>query len=204
LLTKYYLGQNLLTVHASHTLDTLTYILGSEFSTLSGFTSIRSPQVQIIAGGAYSAMNADPNAKPEVLRTVTRNSPDQLLINGTLKSNVPVSAHIWVESPPTKSHFYWRISGTKGYLEFRGDYAVFLGQQGPRLFMSDDGEEPKEVQVGDEKQGNYLVPLYERFAKDEGGYPRFEDAIVRHRMVEAVWESGRRIAERVEYDTTLP
>lgn len=105
---------------------------------------------------------------------------------------------------------YWRIVGSNGYLEFRGSTTVALADHEPKLFIRKYGgvgeEEGEEREVTVQKDGNNIVGMYKGIVGAGGAkvqkYPTFADAVVRHRMIEAIKKSSQTGA-RVGYDSAV-
>lgn len=185
-------GANLFSITGGHILDSLCFLLG-EFKALNALVHNALPEVQVMdANGKLSA-------------PVPRNFADSVGIHGVLESGASVSFSLKVTPPSTPDHFIWIISGEKMSLKLEGNSAS-IQIQPPTLFKHDAPEGGKtsemygkqkpatweEVEV---KQSGFFGgtgELYEAFAKGETEVlVDFEGAVVRHKMVEAVFTSGR-------------
>jgi len=100
---------------------------------------------------------------------------------------------------PTGKHFYWEITGTKGSLVLENDVMGHIQMFQPVLKFvgaSGQGGRLKEVELEDGSAMSYNVGrAWDLFAAGDEGVVSFEDAVLRHRMIDAIYrseESGRR------------
>jgi predicted dehydrogenase len=172
-------GATMLSIPFGHAVDALTHILG-EFTEISATMATRRTRV--------TAANGSPLAMA---------TPDQIAVNGTLDNGAVASIH--VRGGRTAGlRFHWEITGSDG--EF-----VVVGKHGHlqfgliEVFRSTDGRPLEPVWVpheyeatpGDPSSLSYTVAqAYAGLVKDvnDGGHrtPTFADAVVRHRMLDAV------------------
>jgi predicted dehydrogenase len=98
-------GANLLTVAVGHSLDTLNHVLG-EFADLSAVSAIRRPLI----------------TAEQTREQITKTSPDQIAVIGTLTSGATASVH-FREAVAGGTWFLWEINGTAGTLRITADAA---------------------------------------------------------------------------------
>jgi predicted dehydrogenase len=192
-------GHAMLNIRFSHTTDGICWALG-EFSELAATMAVRMPQVKRADTGEMVPKTAD----------------DQIAVAGTLQGGAVASIHFRAGmSRGTK--LLWEINGTKGDLLMTGSfgglqYGQFKieGGQGadktlaelpvPAQYEVAHGATPKDpfytlgqaygLLLGDIRNGTSNVPT-------------FADAVVRHRMVEAV-ERAAKSGKRESYDVKAP
>jgi predicted dehydrogenase len=98
-------GANVLTVAVGHSIDTLSFVLG-EFADLSAVSDLRRPVITIEGTG----------------ERITKTSPDQIAVVGTLTSGAIASIHVR-EAVAGGTGFLWEINGTDGTLRITADAA---------------------------------------------------------------------------------
>ena len=98
-------GANVLTVAVGHSIDTLNFVLG-EFADLSAVLDLRRPVITIEGTG----------------ERITKTSPDQIAVIGTLTSGAIASVHVR-EAVAGGTGFLWEINGTDGTLRITADAA---------------------------------------------------------------------------------
>ena len=137
------------------------------------------------------------NKNGALLETVESEIPDFVIVHGTLAtSGAPLSVTFRRGPPfPGSAALNWAIQGEKGEIRVSGP--------GPSLQAWDDNCKLEvhdfatdKVEVVDWDHGEFqglpgparsVARLYDLFAKgDEGSYPTFENAVVRHRELEAL------------------
>ena len=188
-------GANVLTIAVGHSLDTLNHVLG-EFADLSAVTELRRPLITI----------------KEDREQITKTSPDQIALLGTLTSGVVASLHVR-EAVAGGVGFLWEINGTDGTLRITADSAY------PEIYP---------LTVAGARGRNDLVELaipaaliekwpaltslegapaynvgraYAEFAADivngTHAVPDFADAVRRHEVIDAI-ERSAASGERVK------
>lgn len=179
-------GATLLTVPFGHAVDALAWTLG-EFAEISATVATRQSTVHHTVTGEAMTMTA----------------PDQVAVTGTLAGGAVVNVHFRGGNTRDQK-LRWVISGTKGEL-------VFVGQHGHLQFgmvelLGAKGEDkvltPVEVPGGYELvpqgRGGPSYTVAQAYAGllrdlDDGGHrtPTFADALVRHRMLDAVQNAAK-------------
>jgi predicted dehydrogenase len=92
------LGGTMMTIPFGHTVDAVCHVLG-QFESIAGMTAIQQPVVRL--EGTDS--------------TVTKTTPDQLLVSGRLSSGAMISIH-YVGGRTAGAPLHWQIDGTQGTL----------------------------------------------------------------------------------------
>jgi predicted dehydrogenase len=134
-----------------------------------------------------------------VVDTVTKDTPDQVLIQGTLTSGAVLSFHIRGGKPfPSAPQFQWRIYGEKGEIEVTATGALLnVGYDNEKILLHDQisGEvETVEVEKDEwdelPRAARNIGRLYEAFRKGEsdGGVADFEGVVKRHALIEDLYE----------------
>ena len=185
-------GANLETIATVHSLDPLCYLLG-EFRSLTATTGIAFPTMRFVQpDGSLTAAEKS-------------NISDSVSINGVLESGASVSFTLSSTTEATPSRTEWIISGEQGSLKFQGSsqflamgthalyrYAAPEGTGGgaaPGWSGSRRGEW-EEVEVEEGTFGG-MGGVYRAFAEGDGDLMDFEQAVKRHRMVEAIFKSAK-------------
>lgn len=172
-------GANLVTIPAGHAIDALCYVLG-EFKDLQATLANNRPKLQLV----------DADGKLE--REVDKTSHDYLAVTGTLQNGGVASVVYQGGTSKTGKNFYWEINGTKGSVVLEGDVG-HVQMYHPRLqFVSnDEGAELQRVEIEPAKDFAYNVgKAYDAFVGvGDGHVTTFEDALLRHRMIDAIYRS---------------
>jgi len=188
-------GATMLAIACGHMLDAFCFTLG-EFSNLVATTAIREPTVRVGKTGD----------------TMTKTVVDQVALSGTLQDGTTASFH-YRARPSRGTNFYWEINGTEGDLvlealtgQFQYADVSLRGAQGHNSLQNiplaaEDRWVPAGVPAGPPLN---VAQAYAHLAQDlrEGSrlVPRFEDAVVRHRMLDAI-ERASASDTRQSYDT---
>ncbi|KAI4091317.1 MAG: hypothetical protein LQ344_004176 [Seirophora lacunosa] len=198
-------GASILSIPVTHTLDAVLHALASELSSLSATLTITHPTITFISPSTGAKSAPEP-----------RRSADNIAITGTLTpSGAPLSFHYLITTPATPSTFQWTICGEKASLRMEGkSFAVQMmppkllmaeapqgGQQKGIYDSREGGAEWREIEVPGSGLGVFggVAEVYEKIGKGEtDGLVGFEEAVVRHKMVEAIERSARE-GSRVEY-----
>ncbi len=180
------LGVSMLTVQFGHAVDAFCWCLG-EFRDLSATLATRFPQPVRTDNG----------------ETVTKTIDDQIAVSGVLENGAVASIH-YRSGLSRVNNFLWEINGSKGDLVITGDlgrlqYGEFRirGGQGASKELTDlpIPSSYELVAAGAPKDMPYtLAQTYARLSSDIAGktrdVPRFGDAVVRHRMIDAVEQAA--------------
>ncbi|MBM7115379.1 Gfo/Idh/MocA family protein [Archangium primigenium] len=174
-------GATLLSIPFGHTVDALCWCLG-EFQEVSATLATRRHEVRLAGTNETRPMR----------------TADQVLVCGVLAGGAVASIH-YRGGVSRGTNLLWEINGTKGDLVLTGD-AGHLQMTAPRL-SGGNGERPfgpvpipeRYVAAPGIPEGSAynVAQAYAQYAEDPGSVPSFEDAVVRHRMLEAILEAAR-------------
>jgi len=174
-------GANLVTIPAGHAMDALCYVLG-EFSSLQATLANNRPNLPLV------------DADGKKIREVKKTAHDYMAVTGLLKKGGIVSVVYQGGMSNTGKNFYWEINGTKGSLVLEGPNGhVQMFHPTLKFVSSDSGAKLESVDVPEAKDFTYNVgSAYDAFVgQGDGHVTTFEDAVVRHRMVEAIYKSDK-------------
>jgi predicted dehydrogenase len=186
--TSFANGANLMTITGGHNLDALCFMLG-EFRELNAFAVSQRDTIPLEATG----------------EPVPKDVPDQLVVSGILGSGAVVSAQ--VRGGMTRGHeFLCEIHGSEGDLILEATERASTQRQeltvrsargkGVPLADMTVPDTYRWVPAGVPKGSPYNVAqLYARFAESiRSGtpmHPSFDDAIVRHRLLDKIVAAAR-------------
>ncbi|RMJ22162.1 hypothetical protein PHISP_06969 [Aspergillus sp. HF37] len=176
-------GGSLLTIPASHLLDTVREALG-DFSSFQSLVSNQRPVVKIAkADGSVVKENAD------------KTTPDHIIIQGTLKSGAVLSAAIRGGAPfKGTPGLVWNIYGEEGEIRITGPSA-FIGIVGTTSFElhNFDTDNVEDIAL---KEGTFvqmgpinrnIARVYEAIAAgDHSVLCDFEDAVSRQEFIQEI------------------
>ncbi|OAP62327.1 hypothetical protein AYL99_04530 [Fonsecaea erecta] len=175
-------GANMITIPAGHAMDALCYVLG-EMTELQAQLAVRRPTMDIV------------DASGKVLRTIDKTSHDWMSVTGTLERGGGVVTMVYQGgSSDTGKNFYWEIIGTKGSLVLEGSNGHVQMFHPTLKFVPAGGAQLKEVEVEPARDFAYNVgKLWDSFLGEaDGSVVTFQDALLRHRMIEAIYRSNER------------
>ncbi|KAK5057891.1 hypothetical protein LTR84_011892 [Exophiala bonariae] len=182
-------GANMVTIPAGHAIDALCYVVG-EFRDLQATLANNIPKIQIVDG------------EGNILRTVDKTSHDWMSVSGNLVNGGVANVVYEGGSSLTGKSFCWEIVGTKGALVLEGPHG-HVQMFHPTLKIVRAGD--KEAKLEEIKVEISSKPMDFTFntgkawdafvGQGDGSWTTFEDAVVRHKMIDAIYrsnESGRR------------
>ncbi|KIX96286.1 uncharacterized protein Z520_08064 [Fonsecaea multimorphosa CBS 102226] len=187
-------GANLVTIPAMHAIDALCFVLG-EFQDLQATLANHRPKMPII----------DP-ATGKVQRLADKTCHDHMSLTGTLIRGAVASVVYQGGHSLTSKDFYWEINGIKGSLILEAPSGLvemfhpslkFVRaeeQESFKFFDDGKGPQPEEVKVEVASDFSYNVgQAWDAFAgAGSGTVTTFEDALVRHKMIEAIYRSSEK------------
>lgn len=191
-------GATMLTIPFGHTVDAFCWCLG-EFSALSATFATRRPAVRQVETGA----------------TLPCNVADQVAVSGILESGALAAIH-FRGGLSRGTHFLWEINGTQGDLVIRagGGHIQMLplslqGARGQDRELADLSVPVAHNNIGALLANNppaaSMARAYAHLASDfrsgRQTLPGFADAVLRHRMIEAIAQSAK-TGTRQSYRTT--
>lgn len=183
-------GVSMLTIQVGHTLDALCCTLG-EFDGISATLGNRRPLVR----------------RTDTGEMVPKTTYDQVAVSGALAGGAVASIHFRA-GLSRGTNFLWEINGSEGDLVLKGDAAKL--QYGHFTIEGGRGgdkttaplEVPASYRLAGVDPGELASTVAEAYARLQGdlrdgtrNVPTFADAVVRHRMLDAVersFETGRR------------
>ncbi|KAF1995654.1 NAD-binding Rossmann fold oxidoreductase family protein [Amniculicola lignicola CBS 123094] len=192
-------GANQVTIAFGHLIDTLCWVVG-EVESFSATLANNRPQIPIVTENTYEPTG----------QILPKTAHDYVSITGKLVCGGVVDATCSGGLSRAGKSLFWEIEGTKGTLILEGGPIGSAVQMFPptlRLYVDGDaeGEEIELEKVEGAAKGDYSYATGKAWAawaaEDVGeGYPvvTFEDAVVRHRMIDAVYRSAETGA-RVTY-----
>lgn len=163
---------------------------------LSSYTSLlgnQRPSVQLM----------DPKTK-KVVETVTKNTPDHIMLQGRLESGATVSYHLrGGDQFPSEPGVRWYIYGEKGEIRITNPSGctIDIVHKGVEIKLHVFGQDPVDVELPDDELKDVEHPaqnvgrIYEAYAEGreggEGGYPNWEEGFKRHKLMEEMFvENG--------------
>ncbi|CAF0995494.1 unnamed protein product [Adineta steineri] len=180
-------GATMISIPGGHSLDAMCYVFG-EFESLTATIHNARKTTEIRDG------------KGNTIRSVPLTSHDQMSVSGVLTSGAYASAH-FRGGIHKGTNLLWEVEGTHGELQVKGP-SGHIQMSFPTLHASFDGEDMTEITIEDEHATHVNVGrAYEEFAKPDGVYPTWEDAVIRHRMIEAIYKSAQ-TGTKQTYETT--
>lgn len=171
----------MLTIPVGHSLAAVTHVLGP-LAQVSAVMATRRPVARVLDSGAVLPVT----------------SPDQVLVAGALASGVPLSLHYRGGLPHLGEGLCWDIHGTEGDLRVTGPsghmqmvpltlHGARAGHKVPHaLDIPASLREgwPEAVEPGN--IARVYAAMYRDVAEGTRTAPRFDDAVVLHRIVDAV------------------
>jgi predicted dehydrogenase len=201
-------GANLVTIPFGHAVDALCYALG-EFSSLQATLAVNGKESSVV------------DSEGKEIRKISKSSHDFVAVQGALVNGGVASVVYQGGMSTTGKNFYWEINGQKGNLVLvsalmqettvNADLNLQEGPMGhiqmfePTLKFISSEKDAKLEDVEIEKAENFSYNVgkgYDAFVGIGNGHlTTFEDAVVRHRMIEAIYRSNR-AGSRESYKTT--
>ena len=197
-------GGNMVTIHFSHTLDTITTAIGQ----LASYSVIlETKRKKTLLRDKPHTYKPGPDDEPvKIIGSVERTSYDQILLQGHLENGALFSFHMRGGMPfPGTPALDWRIYGEKGEIRVTTPSAnLHFGGPGHTIQCHDhESGTVEDVALPQDEFDERELPwparaparIYEAFAasKDKQAesipaYATWEDAVQRHRLVEEMYE----------------
>ena len=185
-------GANLVTIPAGHAMDALCFVLG-EFSSLQATLAVNQNESSVV------------DSEGKEIRKIKKTSHDMMAVQGSLINGGVASIVYQGGSSTTGKDFYWEINGTEGSLVLEGPVGhVQMFEPSLKFVSSKKDAKLEAVEVNEQcKDFTYNVgSAYNAFVGvGDGNLTTFEDAVVRHRMIDAIYKSNRD-GTRETYKTT--
>lgn len=191
-------GASMLTIPFGHTMDAFCWSLG-EFAELSATFATRRPRVRQVETGQMLPCDV----------------ADQIAVSGILEGGALASIH-FRGGLSRGTHFLWEINGTEGDLVVRagGGHIQMMplslqGARGGQTVLEDLPIPESFNPIGETLSGNpfgaSVARAYTHLASDlrsgRQTLPGFADAVVRHRMIEAMVRAAE-TGTRQSYSTS--
>ena len=184
-------GANLVTIPAGHAIDALCFVLG-EFSSLQATLAVNQNESSVV------------DSEGKEIRKITKTSHDMMAVQGSLVNGGIASIVYQPDSSTTGKNFYWEINGTKGSVVLEGPVGhVQMFEPTLKFVSSEKDAKFEEIKLEQVKDFTHNVGSgYDAFVGvGDGSLTTFEDAVIRHRMIEAMYKSNRD-GTRETYKTT--
>ncbi len=172
-------GAAMINVTFANAADALAFVLG-EFKELSATTATMRKTTKIVETG----------------EEIPVNTADQIAVTGLLESGAVANMH-FRGGHFTGTNFFWEINGTKGTIQISaegGSLAVF---ELTVKISTESGMEILEIPeeynlVTDKSLERIPTNVGQNYQLIQTGFaPTFDDALIRHRMIEAIEESSK-------------
>lgn len=179
-------GATMLTIPLGHTLDALCQCLG-QFTQVSATLANRRKEVLVVETNEFMPMT----------------SHDQVIVDGTLVTGIPISVH-YRGGSCRGTNLLWEINGTEGDLQVtsigghtqllpltikgvNGDGEALVDLPIPASYLLDLPEQPQGFLEN-------VAHAWHRFAQDieQGTHlvPNFDDAVKHHRLIAAIEQAA--------------
>lgn len=175
-------GVNMVTVAVGHSMDALCFVLG---------------ELGLLQASLRNLRRTMPltDKKGRVVRVAQKTAHDALSVSGRLlRGGGVVTVAYQSGMSQTGRGFRWEITGTKGTLLLEADNG-FIQAAGPtiKFVKAEKGATLEEIEV--QRASEMAVnpgKAWDAWAGAwDGGVVTFEDALVRHRMIDAIYRSHR-------------
>lgn len=198
-------GGNMMTIHFSHTLDTISQAVGQ----LQSYSvTLDTQRKKTLLRNKPHTYKPGPDDEPvKIIGEVERTSHDQILVQGHLENGAAFSFHMRGGMPFSDTPALdWRVYGEDGEIRITTPgMNLHFGGPGHRVQLHTHGSEKAEdVEVPQDEFDESGLPwpakgpsrVYEAFAKGESGvYAGWEEAVKRHRLVEELYEINKKGSE---------
>ncbi|EXJ81717.1 hypothetical protein A1O1_07782 [Capronia coronata CBS 617.96] len=178
-------GANLITIPAGHAMDALCWVLG-ELADVQATLANNRPELLLVDGSTSES-------KP---KPVPKTAHDYMALTGHLVKGGGVATVVYQGGTSvTGKDFYWEINGTKGSLVLEADKGhVQMFHPTLKFVKAEPGAKLDEVLVDRADDLSYNVGLaWDAFVdKGPGSVTTFEDALLRHKMIDAIYRSNEK------------
>ncbi|KJX95009.1 NAD-P-binding protein [Zymoseptoria brevis] len=196
------IGGNLVTIHFSHTLDVIT----NAVSQLASYSVVLDTKREktLLRNKPHTYKPQSETGEPvKIVGEVKRTSHDQIAIQGHLKNGAVFSFHMRGGHPfPDTPGLEWRVYGESGEIRITTPSAnLHFGGPGHKIQLHDHKSgSVEDIDIPKDQWDEMELPItarapariYEAFADGkQDGYGIWEDAVVRHRLVEEMYARAR-------------
>ncbi|KXH36087.1 oxidoreductase [Colletotrichum nymphaeae SA-01] len=182
-------GANLVSISAGHALDALCFVLG-ELRGVQATLANNRPRVAV----------TDSEGKPKG-EEIEKTAHDHLSVIGRLPGGGVATAVCQGGMSQVDKNFFWEVTGTKGTLLIEGPMGNIQGFPPTIKFVKAEPGAVLEAVEVDEVKGfsDNIGKAWEAFAgAAPGEAPDFEVALIRHRMLDAIYKSSE-LGTKEEY-----
>ncbi|KAF4778287.1 hypothetical protein HER10_EVM0002594 [Colletotrichum scovillei] len=181
-------GANLVSISAGHALDALCFVLG-ELRGVQATLANNRPRVAV----------TDNEGKPKG-EEIEKTAHDHLSVIGRLPGGGVATAVCQGGMSQVDKNFFWEVTGTKGTLLIEGPMGNIQGFPPTMKFVKAEPGAVLEAIEVDEVKGfsDNTGKAWEAFAGEAGEAPDFDVALIRHRMLDAIYKSSE-LGTREEY-----
>ncbi|KAF2837686.1 NAD-binding Rossmann fold oxidoreductase family protein [Patellaria atrata CBS 101060] len=182
------IGANMVTIYSMHSLEAILCVL-DELESFNSIIEVKRPEIQLL------------DHSGQVVGTTQRTAHDQVLIQGHTKAGTLLSYHLHGGAGfDGKEGLNWTIYGEKGEIKVSGPNSyLHIGDESLSIAVHDHGSGRVEDIVIDTDVFDTLplfsrnvARIYEAFAdKRQGEYREWDHAVLRHKMVEELYERER-------------
>ena len=187
-------GASIVAIPTIHALDPICYLLG-EFTSLNATTATAFPEIRFV--------QAD-GSKGEPVKS---NIADFVSVSGVLESGATASFVLALTTEATPTRYEWIISGEEGSLKLEtqapflniGPHKLYQstlhkqdgkGGEGQSPYAEKDGAQWEEVEFAPGGFGG-IGEVYAAFAEGNKDLVDFDEAVKRHKMVDAILRSAK-------------
>ncbi|KAF2744623.1 NAD-binding Rossmann fold oxidoreductase family protein [Sporormia fimetaria CBS 119925] len=183
-------GANLVTIPFGHAVDAFCYVLG-EMESLSATLANHRPEATVVDG------------EGKEIRKIEKTSHDYISVTGTLVNGAVAEMTYAAAFSRTGRNFYWEINGTEGSLIVEGNFGhIQMFTTTLKFVGNEPGAKPETIELeksGEPEKGDFSYNVGKAWdawagaGKDAGHtVTTFEDAVVRHRMIDAIYRSAEK------------
>jgi predicted dehydrogenase len=186
-------GGNMVTIFFGHTIETVMSTLG-ELKSFSSILDIKVPTADLT-----DKPPSDPSRK--VVRTVKRETHDQVLLQGHLESGAVLSYHLHGgKAIGPGEGLDWRILGDRGELSVTASGTwLQCGYPDSKIRLFDNRADTiEQVPIPEDEWNSLPIPaqnvarLYEAFADGrKGEFPDWNAAVRRHKLIDEIYARER-------------
>ncbi|CZT25751.1 related to dehydrogenases and related proteins [Ramularia collo-cygni] len=210
------IGGNMVTIHFSHILDTVTQAVG-ELSSYSVVLDTMRDKTMLRNKPFTYVQKSESDEPVKIVGEVPRTSHDQIAIQGHLENGAVFSFHMRGGHPyPNTAGLDWRVYGETGEIRVTAPSAnLHFGGPGHSVQVHNhETNSVEEVNIPQDSWDEKKLPftaraparVYEAFADGkEHEYATWDDAVQRHRLVEELYDRSKNgsTEKKAEYTSRL-
>ncbi|MCJ1385009.1 transcription regulator gal80 [Xylographa soralifera] len=139
----------------------------------------------------------DPQQGGKIVETISKDTPDQVLLQGRLDSGALLSYHLRGGDPfPDEKGLMWSIYGEKGEIQItHPSWMLDIRHDGFSIKLHEFGQkDAQDLELAVDDMSGLPHPaqnvgrIYEAYAKGEAGsYPDWELGMKRHELIDEMW-----------------